>query len=131
MAVLVDSSVWIAAQKPSNKECLKLKRMISDNEPIYLIRPIQVEVCQGAKTDEDFHKLWEGFLGFEFLEVTDKIWGISSWNYFKCRKKGLTLTTLDCLIATTAKEYRVALWTLDKNIHRSQIVIGFEKFSSP
>src|SRR3989344_2502720 len=56
-------------------------------------------------------------LGTQFFEMTDKIWGLSSWNYFKCRKKGVTLTTLDCLIATVAKEYRISLWTLDKNIH--------------
>jgi len=128
VAALVDSSVWISAQDPSKKECLKLKRMILNNELIYLIRPIQVEICQGARSEEGFHKLWDSLLGFDFLEVTDRLWGLSAWNYFRCRKKGVTLTTLDCLIATVAKEYRVFLWTLDKNILRSKSIIGFDSF---
>ena len=126
MAVLVDSSVWIAAANSKNRECLELKRMIVSNELIYLTRPIQAEVCQGARSSEEFHKLWDAFLGFEFLEITDRHWGLSAWNYFQCQKKGITLSTLDCLIATLAKEYRVPLWSIDKCFTQIQSIIGFE-----
>lgn len=131
MAVLVDSSIWIATQKPSQKECLDLRRLILKDELIYLLRPIQVEVCQGARSEELFHHLWDSFLGFEFLEVSDRLWGLSAWNYFKCRKKGVTLTTLDSLIGTAAHEYHVPLWTLDNTLRRSSSIIGFELFHSP
>lgn len=128
MAVIVDSSVWIAAQSPTKKECLRLKRLILREEIIYIVKPVQVEICQGARSEEQFHKLWDSFLGVEFLEITDRIWGLSAWNYFKCRRKGVTLTTLDCLIATVAREYQVPLWTLDKIFKRVQPMIGFELF---
>src|SRR5580698_7122793 len=105
MAVLVDSTIWISASSPKNKECLQLKRMINKNELIYVAKPIQVEVCQGARSEDEFHLLWESFLGFNFLEVTDLLWGLAAWNYFRCRKKGITLSTLDCLIGTLANEY--------------------------
>jgi predicted nucleic acid-binding protein len=126
MAVLIDSSVWIAGSNPKNKECLTLKRLMRQNEAIYIARPIQVEVSQGAKTTEQFHELWEAFLGFEFLEITDRIWGISAWNYFSCRKKGLTISTMDCLIGTLAHEYRLPLWSLDKSFEKMRSIIGFE-----
>lgn len=129
MSVLVDSSVWIAASHIANKECHQLKRMIEKDERIHLIRPIQAEVCQGARTEQQFHQLWESFLGFEFLEVDDRTWGTSAWNYFKCRKQGLSVTTLDCLIATVAREYDVRLWSLDRNFKRMQAILGFEMFS--
>lgn len=128
MAVLVDSSVWIAASDAKNSECLSLRRMIQDNELIYSAKPIQVEVCQGARTEEQFHRLWESFLGFEFLNIDDRIWGLGAWNYLKCRKKGITLSTIDCLIATLAKEHRVALWSLDHVFTKIQSTIGFEVF---
>lgn len=128
MAVLVDSSVWIVAQNPKNTECLRLKRLISEDEVIYIIRPIQVEVCQGARTEELFHRLWESFLGFEFLDITDRHWGLAARNYFRCRKKGITPTTLDCLIATLASDYQVPLWSLDRNLARMQRVIGFDRW---
>ena len=129
MAVLVDSSVWIAAANPRNAECSLLRRMILQNELIHAVRPIQVEVCQGAKTEAEFHKLWNAFLGFDFLEITDKHWGLSAWNYYKCRKKGITLSTLDCLIATMGKEHGVPVWSLDKSFHQIAPVIGVEEFT--
>ena len=125
---LVDSSVWISASHAAKPECLLLKRLISRNAPICLIRAIQSEVCQGARSEELFHRLWDSFLGFNFLEVTDRHWGLSSWNYFRCRKKGLTLGTLDCLIGTIAQDYRISLWTLDKTLLKAGAIIGFESF---
>lgn len=129
-AILVDSSVWIAASKHSNPECLQLKRLINKNVPICLIKPIQVEVCQGARSDELFHQIWESFLGFDFLEITDRHWGISAWNYFRCRRKGLTLNTLDCLIGSIAQDYKIQLWTLDKTLLKAAPIIGFESYGA-
>lgn len=128
MAVLVDSSVWIAASNAKNKECLQLKRLIQSRELIYIARPIQVEVCQGARTEEEFHRLWDGFLGFDFLDITTKHWGISSWNYFRLRRKGKTLSTLDCLIGTLSAEYGVPLWSLDKELKSAHSILGFDLY---
>lgn len=128
MAVLVDSSVWIAAANSRNRECSRLKQLILSNELLYITRPIQVEVCQGAKTEEEFHRLWDAMLGFDFLEITTKIWGTSAWNYFRLRKKGKTLATVDCLIGTLSSEYGVPLWTLDKPLRDAHAVIGFDLF---
>ncbi|MFZ4405349.1 MAG: type II toxin-antitoxin system VapC family toxin [Pseudobdellovibrionaceae bacterium] len=126
MSVLVDSSVWIAAQSVKNKECLQLKRLIKNRESVFVALPIQAEVCQGARGETEFRKLWDAFLGFPFLELTDIHWHLSAANYFNCRKKGVTPTTLDCLIATLAKQYDVPLWSLDKNIERMRPIIGFD-----
>ena len=128
MAVLVDSSVWIAAANPRNRECLQLKRLILSNELLYVTRPIQVEVCQGAKIEVEFHRLWDAFLGFEFLEITTKVLGTSAWNYFRLRKKGKTVSTIDCLIGTLSSVYGVPLWTLDNSLKNAHSVIGFDLF---
>ncbi len=129
MALLVDSSVWIAGTEVKRPECLRLKRLIEKNELIYITRLIQVEVCQGARSEDEFHRLWDSLLGFEFLEPETRHWGTSAWNYFRCRKKGLTLSTIDCLIATLSREFGVALWTLDKNLIKAQPILGFEIYS--
>jgi len=128
VAVLIDSSVWIAGADLKNPECLRLKQLIGKNELIYVTRPIQVEVCQGARTEEEFHKLWDAFLGFEFLEISTRHWGTSAWNYFRCRKKGKTISTIDCLIGTLSSEYGVPLWTLDKGLAGVKGLIGFDLF---
>lgn len=128
MAALVDSSVWIAAQKSTTTEFFHLKKMIQENESLYTCSFIQVEVSQGARTEELFHKIWDSFLGFPHLEMTEDIYIRSAIHYFQCRKKGLTLTTIDCLIATLAKYYDVPLWTLDKGLLKSHRVINFKIF---
>ncbi|MGE4232544.1 MAG: PIN domain-containing protein [Bacteriovoracia bacterium] len=126
MAIFVDSSIWIAASNKRNKEFSELSKLIKQDEPLLLIRAIQTEVCQGARTELQFHQLWNAFLGFHFVDVEDRHWGASAWNYFKCKKKGITLGTLDCLIGTMAKESSAPLWTLDKTLLRASSVIGFE-----
>lgn len=131
MAILVDSSVWIAAADARKPECLELRRLIvSPRQQIYVCRQIQVEVCQGARAETDFHRLWEAFLGFDFLDATDRIWGLSAWNYYRCRKKGLTIGTVDCLIATLARENNLPLWTLDRSLKKSASILGFDLFKS-
>ena len=131
MAVFIDSSVWISASNPRNKEASILKKMIISNELIYVCHLIQVEVSQGARSEAEFHKVWDSFLGFSFLDMRDPIlWQISAWNYLRCRKKGLTPTTADCLIATLSSEYKVPLLTLDHFFKKAQPIIGFELFSA-
>lgn len=126
MAVLVDTSVWIDGSRSNSRTSVQLKKMIEDGEPIFIIRPIQVEVCQGARAEEEFHKLWNAFLGFQSLQITDKHWGMSAWHFFKCRKRGFTVSTLDCLIATICREYQLPLWSFDKIFPKIQKIIGFE-----
>lgn len=126
MSVLVDSSVWIQAQNPRSKEFDVLKQMIKNKELIFITDFIQVEVSQGAKTEELFIKIWDSFLGFPKLTITDNLWLQSAHNYFKCRKKGTTPTTIDCMVATLSKEFNVPLWTVDKQLKSLKNIIGFE-----
>ena len=129
MAVLVDSSVWIAAASPKAKEKNILVAMIEKQELICITKLIQIEVCQGSRSEELFRRLWDSFLGFNFLDVHEDHWDRSAWNFFKCKKKGITVTTIDCLIATLAHDYQVPLWTLDKDFKFMQPVIGFDIFN--
>lgn len=129
MSVLVDSSVWIAAQNPKNKECLQLKRLLRSEAEIICIRPIQVEVCQGARSPEAFHRIWDSMLAFNFIEVTDQLWGKSAWNFFMCRKNGVTPTTLDCLVATVAKENSLKLWSLDRDFKEMRKILEFSIYA--
>lgn len=129
MAVLVDSSVWIAADKKKSAQYAHLKKIIDHNEiQLVICRVIQVEVCQGAKSQVEFALLWEAFLGFQCLEVSPDIWQESAWNYFRCRQKGLTFSTIDVLIGTLAQHFRLRLWTMDKAFRKMKEVIGFDLY---
>lgn len=129
MGVLVDSSVWIDASRKSSKLGPKLSKLILGEETVFYTKIIQTEVAQGARTHTEFQTIWENFLGFDELVVWDEHWEQSAWNYFRCRKKGLTTSTVDCLIATLSVTYRVPLWTHDKLFLQLQPIIGFDLYS--
>ncbi len=103
--------------------------MIKNNELIYITEMIQVEVSQGAKSEEIFAKLWDSFLGFPKLEIKEEHWLKSAQNYFRCRKRGFTPSTIDCLIATISKETQTPLWSADKRLLHLNTLIGFEIWS--
>jgi predicted nucleic acid-binding protein len=128
MSVLVDSSVWIDGAKPNGKAKARLSSLIRGNDIICYAKPIQVEVCQGARSQREFEKVWDAFQGFQLLPLSDYHWELSAWNYFRCRKAGLTVSTMDCLIATVANSYRVRLWTLDKLFEKIKPIVGFDVY---
>ena len=102
--------------------------MIAAGDRIYVTRVVQMEVTQGARTEAEWQRLWDAFDGFPLLELEDRHWALASSNYFRCRKRGVTPSSVDCLIATLAADYRVPLWTLDRAFADLQPVIGFERW---
>lgn len=86
--------------------------MIADSEPLALSGVIVTEVLQGLNRDIDrierHLRLWELLepLGFETYRNASGLVRLA-------RSRGVTLTTVDALIATLALEHRVVLFTLD------------------
>ncbi len=117
--VVVDSSVWISALNKGQVDRNLLASLIDEGYPIYTCKVIQVEVSQGAKNIQAFQEIWDSFFGFEFLEVDDHIWNKSATNYFNLRKQGITMGTIDCLIASLCQFYEVALMTHDKMLKKT------------
>lgn len=126
--MLVDSSVWIAAASPRNPECAALKRMIAGGELLHVTRLVQMEVSQGARDANQMQRLWDSFEGFPALVLEDRHYALAATHYFRCRKRGVTPSSVDCLIATLAADYHVPLWTLDAGFDDLQPVIGFERW---
>ena len=125
--MLVDSSVWISAAKSGTPESKKLKALLLDQSvEIFTSKIIQLEVSQGARTNEQFTVLWEGFENLQLLPIEDTHWKQSAINFFKCRKKGITISTIDCLIATLAQQYNATLWSLDKVFKQVAPILGVE-----
>ena len=125
--VLVDSSIWIAAQDRKSACFWELSRLLrSAKDEVLTSELIRLEVSQGAKNEQIQTLLWQGFEGLKFLELNAAVYRSASSNYLRCRKNGITPTTIDCLLATLARENGVALWSLDQNLKRMAKVIGFD-----
>lgn len=98
--ILVDTSAWVLSFKSSGHEKLKifLKETIDRNQAV--ITPfIILELLQGCKTEKEFDVLKTRLESLESFPIEDisweKIYGLG----FSLRRKGLTIPTMDLLIA--------------------------------
>ena len=116
--ILVDSSIWIDffSSRPGAGGA-ELRRMIEEGEPFAITGVVVAEVLQGLVRDaaiiERFLSQWDMLepSGFETYRSAAAI-------YRRARAKGITLTTIDSLIASVAVEHGASVLTLDHDFYR-------------
>jgi predicted nucleic acid-binding protein len=116
--ILVDTSVWIDFFSSSPARAgSELRRLINEVEPFALTGVVVTEVLQGLTRDvnriERFLSMWDllepsGFSTYREAAAISRL----------ARSKGISLTTIDTLIAAIALEHRASLFTLDKDFSR-------------
>jgi predicted nucleic acid-binding protein len=95
----------------------ELRRMIEESEPFAMTGVVVAEVLQGLTRDtgriEEFLAQWDMLepQGFETYRQTAAI-------YRKARARGISLTTIDTLIAAIALEHGASVFTLDQDFSR-------------
>lgn len=116
--ILVDTSVWIdffsSSPGPAGQE---LRRMIDSAQPPALTGLVVAEVLQGITRDVEviqrYLALWD------MLEPRGPSTHYNAAAIFRnSRAKGVSLTTVDVLIAAVAIEHGAQLFTLDKDFTR-------------
>ena len=120
----MDSSVWVDFFRSSPGSAgAELRRMIDESEPFALTRVVVAEVLQGLTRDarviESFLSQWEMLepTGFETYRTAAAI-------YRSARAKGLSLTTIDTLIASIALEHNASVFTLGRDFSRIAQIAG-------
>jgi predicted nucleic acid-binding protein len=116
--ILVDSSVWIDFFSPlPGRAGRELRRMIADAEPFAIAGVVVAEILQGLIRDvgqiERYLSMWDilepaGFSTYREAAVIFRL----------ARSKGISLSTIDTLIAAIAMHHRAAVFTLDKDFSR-------------
>ena len=127
--ILVDSSVWIdffsASPGPAGNE---LRRMIAEAEPVALTGLVAAEVLQGltrkVRDIERYLTLWDMLKphGFSTYRRAAAIFRLA-------RSKGISLNTIDALIAAIAIEHGASIFTLDQDFARIARLTGLELYA--
>jgi predicted nucleic acid-binding protein len=122
--ILVDSSVWIDFfSSAPGRAGDELRRMIQDTEPFALAGVVVTEILQGLTRDvariERYLAQWDLLepQGFQTYREAAEIFRLG-------RAKGVSLTTVDVLIAAIAIEHRASVFTLDKDFTRIARLTG-------
>jgi predicted nucleic acid-binding protein len=117
--ILIDTSVWIDFFSSSpGRAGSELRRMIEEAEPFVLTGVIVTEILQGLRRDahriERHLSLWEMLepSGFATYPEAARISRLA-------RSRGVSLSTIDALIAAIAIEHDASLFTLDKDFTRT------------
>jgi predicted nucleic acid-binding protein len=116
--ILVDSSVWVDFFSSSpGRAGAELRRMIEESEPFALTGVVVAEVLQGLTRDAG--RIEQFLVQWDMLEPT----GFATYReaaaiYRGARAKGISLTTIDTLIAAIALEHGTSVFTLDQDFSR-------------
>jgi predicted nucleic acid-binding protein len=113
--ILVDTSVWIDFFSSSpGRAGNELRRMIDEVEPFALTGVVVTEILQGLARNANriarFLSMWDLLEPRDFSTYREAA-AISRL----ARSRGITLTTIDALIAAIALEHRASLFTLGKD----------------
>ena len=120
MRILVDTSVWSLAlrKKTLTKEeeivVRELKELIYELRVI-MMGSIRQELLSGISDDEKYRTLKEKLRSFEDLELNQEDYEKAAEIANTCRKKGIQGSHIDFLIAASALNRNISIFTTDKD----------------
>lgn len=104
--VLIDTSAWISFF--ARKGFPEMKQAISgllDDDMAAIAGPIMVELVQGARSDNEKAEINDRIRGVYWLQITDDHWHKAAELSFSLRRKGITVSAIDSILAATAIAY--------------------------
>lgn len=115
---LVDTSVWIRADRPGHESVRSRLRRLMGEGRVAICWPIRVELLVGVKIRERWVALDEQLSALDHLPVTDATWHQAARIGHDLARRGQTVPLPDLVIGAAAIEHGVALWTVDGDFRR-------------
>jgi predicted nucleic acid-binding protein len=119
--VLIDTSVWIAYFKNSQKQLTVKVDDLLVYAHVYVPKVVIAELIQGAKTEKEIAVIEEFADAFTVVDQGTDTWVNAGRLSFTMKKKGITVHIIDCYIAVLANEHDCSIFSLDEhfnNIHK-------------
>ena len=110
--IVVDSSIWIDAQRrPAGKTAATLKQLL-DADLVALALPVQLELLAGVSR-RDRAALARGLSALPLLRPSSETWELVERWVPAAADKGLRFGLADWLITALASEIGALIWSLD------------------
>src|SRR5262245_52999317 len=112
--VLIDSSVWIDYLAGARSGlALQLDRWLADREPLATAGIILQEVLQGIRREREFNLVHSKLSRLAYLSASKSSHRAAALLFRKARALGVSVPSVDALIAALAVEHNSALFTAD------------------
>jgi predicted nucleic acid-binding protein len=114
--ILIDTSAWIAGFRREGPPGLEaaLDEALETNRAV-IVPFVALELLQGCKSQNEFRLLKQQLGSLVFDDLEDSDWQASYLLGFSLRRKGITVPTLDLLLAHRAIEKRYRLLHHDRH----------------
>ncbi|MBU1671501.1 MAG: PIN domain-containing protein [Actinobacteria bacterium] len=114
--LLIDTSAWIEFFRPSGDTLVKAEvRKALDADAACITEPVFLEGGRNATDDDEFSR-WNKLLNnLHFFPVTHDTWLEAAANGRALAKTGVTVPSVDLLIATVAMSNGLTLFHKDKH----------------
>lgn len=111
--ILIDTSVWVSFfRNQDNRVSQKLKNLLRNGNPYYT-GLIAAELLRGAKLKNEIEVLENLFKSIGYFTIKEEYFRPAGELGRSLMQKGITVGTVDLLIAQTAMENNAALFSLD------------------
>ena len=112
--ILVDTSSWIQFFRGSRPIADRVDQLLAANE-VALCGPVLTELRRGLRSPAERRKVIPLFDGCHMLAQPDHLWEEAGDLGYALARKGVTVKTLDLLIATYALSHGIALLAADSD----------------
>ncbi len=117
MRFLVDSTVWIDFLRgASGPAVTSLGTLIEEGQDLCICGFVLAEVLQGIRDERQYLATRTQFENLIYLDCDRSTFELAAGIFRDLRRQGITIrNSVDCLIAATAMQHRVALLESDRD----------------
>ena len=119
MTILADSNVFIDLWRKAPPDIIDVFRA----HTIVICGAIKSELLQGARSPQQLLKIETELDKFDELDFTSYDWTEYGKQLYLLRVSGITVPTIDSIIAYIAIKYDIPVWTQDKHFNLMQSVL--------
>jgi hypothetical protein len=114
--VLVDTSAWIDFFARGGPRSVKgTIAALLDNDQVATAGPIVLELVRGCRSETERARVEQNFRALRWLPVEDRDWYLAGALAFRLRRRGVTVSAMDALIATLAESSACVLFQTDRD----------------
>ena len=117
--VLVDTSIWIEYFNHRDSENGEALEGLVREERVAITGVVVTELLQGARRQSEFDAILDSIMAHRFLDTTLNTWIEAGRLSYCLRKKGVTVPTIDAIIAGLAIERQCLIFSLDSHFDRN------------
>ncbi|MEL6339549.1 MAG: PIN domain nuclease [Myxococcota bacterium] len=127
--LLIDTSVWIEFLRGTGSTaCVRLRKAITDDEPIVVPGLVRAELLRGVQTEPQATVLSEQLNEYDVSSPEEpQTYEHAATLYRMARARGFTVrSTVDCILAALAAEGRDVLVHCDRDFDALAMVASFQ-----